>query len=133
MGEIQAAYPEAITTIGYVSAAMPEGTGKDSRCRQVRLTKGKDLSALEALQYWMDLISSGISPAQVELLGINGGEISAFEYRLALMLGASVAVVESSGREATRLFKDPDWANSKTLLQLPQDMKALKSFMSPRR
>jgi len=131
VGEIQAAYPEAITTIGYVPAAIPEGTEKDSRYRQVRLTKGEDFSALEALQYWADLISSGLAPAQVKLLGINGGEISAFEYRLALMLGASVAVVESSGREAARLFKDPDWANSKTLLRLPQDMKALQSFISP--
>jgi ppGpp synthetase/RelA/SpoT-type nucleotidyltranferase len=130
VGGIQAAYPEAIATIGYLPAAFPEGTQIDSRYRQVRSTKGKDFSPLESLQYWIDLISSGILPAQVKLLGVNGGDIAAFEYRLALMLGARVAVIESSGREAARLFKDPDWANSKTLLRLSEGNKEIESFIS---
>ena len=88
---------------------MPAGTEPDPRYRRVRSTEGKDFSALEPLQYWIDLISSGTSPARVKLIGINGGEISAFEYRLALMLEARVAVIESSGREAAHLFKDPYW------------------------
>ena len=108
---------------------MPAGTEIDPRYRQVRSTDGKDFSALEPLQYWIDLISSGTSPAQVKLIGINGGKISAFEYRLALMLGARVAVIESSGREAAHLFKDPYWGNSKTLLQLSADKKEIESFV----
>ena len=62
-------------------------------------------------------------------MGINGGEIAAFEYRFALMLGASVGVIESSGREAARLFKDPYWGNSKALLCLSPDGKALEAFL----
>ena len=54
----------------------------------------------------------------------------AFEYRLALMLGASVGVIESSGREVARLFKDPDWSHSKTLWRLVADEKEIKTFIN---
>ena len=129
VGQLQAAYPESISTIGYLPAVLLAGIEMDSRYRQVLSTDGKDFSALEPLQYWIDLISSGIPPAQVKLIGINGGEISAFEYRLALMLGARVAVIENSGREAANLFKDPYWGNSKTLLKLSAEKKEIESFV----
>ena len=128
---IQSAYPDTISTIGYVPALMPDGIQPDPRFRQIRMTDGNDFSPLEPLQYWTDIIASGISPSQVRLLGINGGEIAAFEYRLALMLGAKAGVVESSGREAARLFKDPYWGNSKSLVRLSLDREALASFINP--
>jgi hypothetical protein len=130
IGKVQAAYPEAIATIGYTPSHLPAGTEIDPQYRQVRATSGSDFSALEALQYWCDILESGISPDQVRLMGINGGKISAFEYRLALMLGARVGVIESSGREAGRLFKDPQWGNSKNLVRLSADKKDIKSFSS---
>jgi len=129
VGQVQAAYPESISTIGYVPEILPTGAEPDPHYRQVRATKGNDFSALEPLQYWIDLISAGILPAQVKLIGLNGGKISAFEYRLALMLGARVAVIEGSGREAVLLFKDPYWGNSKTLLRLSADKKEIESFV----
>jgi hypothetical protein len=61
---------------------------------------------------------------------VNGGEIAAFEYRLALALGARVGLVEGSGREADRLFQDPTWANSPNLTRLPADPQAIRSFLS---
>jgi tetratricopeptide (TPR) repeat protein len=130
VGKLQTAYPESLMTIGYVPSSFPEGVELDQECRQVRQTSGKDFSALEPLQYWIDLISSGVSPAQVKLIGINGGEIAAFEFHLALLLGASVGVVESSGREATRLFKDPNWKNLSTLVRLSPDKKEVESFIT---
>ena len=129
VGKVQAAYPEAITTIGYVPARLPAGTLIDPQYRQVRVTKGQDFSALEALQYWSDLIASGISPAKVKLLGINGGKISAFEYRLALILGTRVAVIAGSGREATNLFTDPCWGNSNNLVRLSVDQNEIEAFL----
>lgn len=129
IGEVQAAYPQSITTIGYVPAVLPPGATLDPRYRQVRTTQAQEFSALEAIQYWIDLVSSEIPLEQVKLLGINGGEISAFEYRFGLMMGARVGVIESSGREAARLFKDPYWGNSKALLCLSPDGKALVSFL----
>jgi ppGpp synthetase/RelA/SpoT-type nucleotidyltranferase len=130
VGQLQAAYSESISTIGYVPKSISTGIETEQKYRQVRSTEGKDFSALEPLQYWIDMISSGISPEQVKLIGINGGDIAAFEYRLALMLQASVAVIESSGREASRLLKDPYWNNSKALLRLSVDENAIESFVS---
>jgi pentatricopeptide repeat protein len=133
VGKVQAAHLQAITTIGYVPAHLPAGTEIDLHYREIRSTDGKDFSVLEALQYWCDMISCGISPNQVKLIGINGGKISAFEFRLALMLGARVAAMESSGREAARLFKDPYWGNAKNLLRLStdaNDANEIKSFLT---
>ena len=130
VGKVQAAYPDAITTVGYVPARLPAGAGIDLQYRQVRVTGGQDFSALESIQYWTDMLASGIDPTQVKLIGINGGEISAFEYRLALMLGASVGVIESSGREAVCLFKDPYWGNAINLVRLSADKKEIEAFLA---
>ena len=129
VGKIQAAYPDSIESIGYVPARLPAETEIDPQYRQVRATGGQYFSALEALQYWSDIIASDIAPAQVKLIGINGGKISAFEYRLALMLGASVGVIESTGREAARLTKDPDWKDSKNLVRLEGEKKEIEAFL----
>ena len=67
----------------------------------------------------------------MKLIGINGGQISAFEYRLALMLGAQVGVIEASGREAGRLFRDPYWSKSKTLRRLAAGEKEIAAFIHP--
>jgi tetratricopeptide (TPR) repeat protein len=131
VGQVQAASPKSISTVGYVPVVPPPGAKIDSQYQQVCSTGGKVFSALEPLQYWIDIISAGISPAQVKLIGINGGEIAAFEYRLALILGANVAVIESSGREATRLLKDPYWGNSERLLRLSATNNDLESFICP--
>jgi hypothetical protein len=129
VGKVQAAHPQTIITIGYVPAHLPAGTEIDPQYREIRATDGQYFSALEALQYWCDMIACGISPGQVKLIGINGGKISAFEYRLALMLGARVAAIESSGREAAGLFKDPFWGNAKNLQRLAADKKEIESFL----
>jgi hypothetical protein len=130
VGKIQAAYPEAINTIGYVPARLPQGAEIDPRYRQIRTTSGQDFSPLEALQSWSDIIVSGIDPAQVKLIGINGGKISAFEYRLALLLGARVGVIESSGRAAADILNDPDWKDSKNFVRLGSDVEEIKGFLN---
>jgi len=129
-GKIQAAYPDTIATIGYLPVRLPEGAEIDPLYRQIHTTSGQGFSALESLQYWRDLVNSGIAPAQVKLLGVNGGEISAFEYRLALMLGASVGVIESSGREAACLFKDPYWGNANNLRKLSAYKEEIEAFLA---
>ncbi len=131
VGNVRAASPQTITAIGYVPGVLPAGASLDPNYDQVRATPGQDFSALEPLQYWIDLIAAGISPAQVKLIGINGGQISAFEYRLALMLGAQVGVIEASGREAGRLFRDPYWSKSKTLRRLAAGEKEIAAFIHP--
>jgi len=69
----------------------------------------KDFSIREAIQYWYDIMKSGIEPSKVKLIGINGGEISAFEFHLAIVFGAQVGIMKNSGRAATELINDPSW------------------------
>jgi hypothetical protein len=88
------------------------------------------------MQGWMDLVAAGINPSQVRLLGINGGAIAGFEYRLALALGAKVGVVEGSGREADVLLQDPDWKKEDQpgLIPLPLsvlDDATVRAFVRP--
>jgi tetratricopeptide (TPR) repeat protein len=129
VGEVQHAYPDTIRTIGYVPKLTPADVSTDKRYSEIRHTEGHDFSAQEPLQYWIDLLASGIQPSQVRLLGINGGAIAAAEYRIALALGARVAVIESSGRAATQLIADVDWGSSKLLLRLPADAMTVRAFV----
>jgi ppGpp synthetase/RelA/SpoT-type nucleotidyltranferase len=128
-GEIGKTYPDTIKTIGYMPRKMPSGVRKDNRYNVFRYTNGSDFSLLESLQYWIDIITSGISLSKVKVLGINGGEISAIDYRIALALGVPVAVLENSGGEAAKITIDKDWANMKTLICLPVDRMTIAAFI----
>lgn len=130
VGELQRAYPKNIHTIGYVPKTIPSDVVLDRRYSEIRITQGEDFTPLESLQMWIDLALSGVNPAEVKVLGINGGANSAFEYRLALAFGASVAVIKDSGGEAGKLLLDSDWANSGRLFHFPADAMLLKSFIN---
>jgi hypothetical protein len=84
------------------------------------------------LQSWIDIIDAGFEPSEIKVLGINGGKISAIEYRLALALGAAVGVVEESGREVAMLLRDEKWVYSDKLFQLPEDVMTVSSFVEPK-
>lgn len=90
---------------------------------------GSGFSALETIQIWTDILFSGINPADVKLLGINGGRISAFEFRLAITLGAKVGIIRDSGRSANKIFEDSDWNGVPGLLLLPNDAYTIKGFV----
>jgi len=129
IGEVQKTYAGAVHTIGYVPRERPAGVELDERYRELRITTGADFSPLEPLQYWIDLLAAGIQPSQVKLIGIGGGAIAAAEYRIALALGATVAIIQDSGREAGRLLGDEDWNTLDTLFQLPPDGLILRAFI----
>ena len=128
-GELGNRHPDAVRTIGYLPSSLPDGVAQDSRYNEIRRTDGDGFSPLEPLQYWVDIIVSGISPSQVKLLGINGGTVAAAEYRIALSLGARVAVLEGSGGEAAKLVADNDWADSKGLLRLSAEATTIEAFV----
>jgi len=129
VGELGEAYQGAIHTIGYLPRLIPAKATPDQRYSEIRTTDGSDFSALELVQYWIDLVACGIEPADVRLLGINGGPISALEYRIALALGATVGVVAESGREGAKLPRDEKWGGSKKLALLPADGTTLWAFI----
>lgn len=54
---------------------------------------GEDFSIEQPLQYWFDLLSSGINPMDVVVICYGGGDISKFECELARVLGAAVKLM----------------------------------------
>ncbi len=132
-GSIQEAYPKSVTAIGYVPEYLPVGVSVDPRYRDIRKTHGAGFSATEPLQTWTDLLVSGIAPGRVKVIGINGGPISAVDYRMALALGARVAVLSGSGREAGAIKPDTDWGKSPLLLELLPDPVVVNAFVNYRR
>lgn len=129
VGELGEACRGAIRTIGYLPKTVSDGPSVDYRYSEICKTAGSAYSPLEPLQYWIDIHADGIDFAQVKVLGINGGIISAMEYRIALALGAEVGIVGESGREAAKLVQDEKWAGSAKLLLLPADAMTLKAFV----
>jgi len=117
--------------MAYLPKPLPDGDALDTRYQLVVNTPDhKQYTPLGPMQTWADLIRCGISPADVRLLGINGGQLSAFEFRLALALGAKAGVVQQSGREAERLLPDPFWRDFVGLAPLPKDWATIAAFIN---
>ena len=117
-----------VKRIGYLPRSMPSYVVRHEAYELID-TSGTDFSALEVLQAWIDMLVCGIRPADVLLLGINGGRISAFEYRMALAFGAKVGLIRDSGRAASAMMTDPDWRRVPGLLFLPNDLQSLRCFI----
>jgi len=125
-----------IRAIGYLPKDLPTaGTAtKDEKRFALRRTDGgPGFTAREPIQNWLDILATGIRPQDVRLLGINGGSVAGLEYRIAVALGATVGVIEGSGREAERVVAD--WpavrlqGPSGKLLVLPADAMTLRAFL----
>jgi len=114
--------------VAYLPKTIPSWAEKHKAYRIVS-TEGADFSILEPIQNWIDILASGIDPATVKLIGINGGRISAVEYRLALAMGARVGIIQNSGRAASDLLKDEEWIGTSGLLMMPGDPQTLKVFL----
>jgi len=130
VGEIQEAYPTKIHTIGYIPRSTSFRVEADPRYRTLRETTSDTFALPCPLKYWADIVANQIEPSHVKLIGIGGGAITAVELRMALALGARVAILEGSGRQAEQLLKDNEWNDSSNLILLPTDARALQSFLS---
>jgi len=130
VGELAETAGDQIHTIGYLPGGLPNDADPDDRYDELRETPGSDFTPLDPLQNWIDLIASGIDPADVVVIGINGGRIAAAEYRIALALGATVGIVEGSGREAARILADRRWNTAQGLVSLPADPHTVRAFVA---
>ncbi len=129
VGSLSECAEHPLLTIGY----LPHQTGKarvDTRYTLNIRTEGTAFSPLEPLRCWHDLLEAGIDPRTVRAIGVGGGEISAAEYRIALAMGAKVAVLPDSGGAVGELLADAHWKKSRDLIQLPEEMEALCGFLS---
>lgn len=129
VGEAGERYKGSIKTIAYLPKLIPPDATIDKRYSEIRITQGEGFSPIEPLQNWIDIIAAGLEPSKVKILGINGGKIAAIEYRIALALGATVGVIEESGREAAKLFQDEDWGTLGRLVYLPADAMTVRAFI----
>ena len=129
VGEIAAAEGATeggiLEVVGYIPRNLPYDQPVDPRYSSLVPSEGLTYGATHALQYWSDLLLAGIKPRDVRVLGIDGGMISAFEYRIALALGAQVGVLEPATRATDSLLSHPDWCDctgrppAKRLAQYP--------------
>jgi hypothetical protein len=132
VGELQATCGETLRTIGYVPARVPPDVPLDVRYTECRRTMGTDFSPLEPLQYWADLLASGIPADQIRLLALGGGRIAASECLMALAFGVPVGVVEKGGSEASRYLAETPWALHPGLQRLRAEPGALVRFLMAR-
>jgi ppGpp synthetase/RelA/SpoT-type nucleotidyltranferase len=115
----------------YLPETTPDDGPPDTRYDTLRRVGGAEFSPHQVLVAWHDVLSAGVSPQDVTIIGFGGGRIAAFEYRLGLALGASVGVVVGSGGAAGDLLKDPLWRDLPNLLPLPADRDVLRAFALP--
>ena len=115
--------------LGYIPHSLPHDAEKDPDYDQTIPCGADRFSPAQVLQAWKDILAAGIKPSQVTLLGLGGGPISAFEYRLALALAANVGIVMDTGGSADALLDDPLWATLPNLFPLPADPKTLRAFV----
>jgi hypothetical protein len=125
-GAISDACPDALV-VGYVPRKLG-GAKLDSRYSRIRVTAGREFSVAECLQYWTDLVSSGVDPATVTVFGWGGGQIAALEYRIALTVGARVGIISGSGRSADAMKRDRRWSSHPHLSFLRPDAATVRAF-----
>ncbi len=117
--------------VGYLPRLLPHDAPLDPRYDRLVSCGENGFSPEQIIRNWQDILAAGIDPKSVLLLGIGGGSLSAVEYRLALALGASVAVVKGSGGQADTLIADPWWTAVRNLLVMPFDATTLRAFVVP--
>jgi hypothetical protein len=78
---------------------------------------------MEPVQIWIDLLAAGLAPGEVTMLGLGGGDTAAFAFRLALILGARVYVINGTGPAVDELAADPVWSTpALKLTSLPKTL-----------
>jgi ppGpp synthetase/RelA/SpoT-type nucleotidyltranferase len=103
-------YNDNIRLIGYSPEDIPEHEKIQRGANfEHKFSSGEELSILEPLQYWFDIMRSKVQVEQVKFLGVGGGSISELEYRMAITFGAQVGIIENSGGAANTLINDRWW------------------------
>jgi hypothetical protein len=118
-----------IHALSYQPSFLPPDVTLDDRYDGVIRTEAASFGPEQCLQSWIDAVASHIAPSQVKLLGIDGGDLTLLDYKVAIALGVRVAMLRGSGRAADALAQDEDWQSITNLLWLPRDEKAVKAFV----
>jgi ppGpp synthetase/RelA/SpoT-type nucleotidyltranferase len=104
-------------TVGY----LPEVTKEDRDYDAYVRTKASEFSVLEVISYWVDILFSDVKREKVFVFGMNGGNTSVLEYKIALAIGAKVCLVGKLGGSAHDIIIDPEWNRVSNLYNIPDD------------
>lgn len=133
VGEVQASQgKKKLHTIGYLPAKnTPILCGlTDDRYETLQYTDADDFTVSIPLAFWLDYLCAGGEPTALKLIGFNGGDIAAAEYRLALAFGAQVGIIRGSDRAADEILEDPEWKDHPALEGLDLTVNAIKTFIN---
>ena len=130
--DLGAAHAGRIRSVVYVPDSPPPRSQlqREPCDRELRRCEGADVSPLEWLYVWADLLASGIRPDQVPVVAVDADPTAAAACRIALALGATVGFVVP-GERAGPLPGDPAWSGIEGLLPLPTDASTLAAFLCP--
>jgi ppGpp synthetase/RelA/SpoT-type nucleotidyltranferase len=135
VGEVAAALAgrgsKTFELVGYLPERLPHDAPQDVRYDRLVPCGRSEFSPEQLLRTWSDILDSGVRPADVTVLGFGGGPLSAAEYRLALALGASVAVVAGTGGAVDDLLQDPLWRELPNLFPVPHDAASIRAVVVP--
>ena len=134
IGEVVAELKNAgnnIYLLGYIPTHLSSEDSVSDHYDKVIKCSDRTFSQEQLHRSWYDLLKAGVRPSDVKLLGMNGGRISAMEYRLAAALGATVGIIMGTGREADKLFSDKDWQGVSKLAFIPNEIATVSLFVSP--
>jgi ppGpp synthetase/RelA/SpoT-type nucleotidyltranferase len=130
VGELSGPKLDHIPLVTYRPQYLPEWAPLHPRYL-AHHSRGLQFSGREPIQSWVDMMAiDDFDPGTVRLIGINGGRICSWELRLALAMGAKVGVFAGSGRAASEILADADWADSPGLLRLPDDAATLRRLVA---
>lgn len=107
--------------LAYLPEKLPSDAEISGAYDKFYYTRSDEFSALDILNCWCHIIGSGINPADLILVGIDGGVIAAMEYRIALSLGAKVCLIAYSGRAVSELVQEKKLKNHPDLIHVPDD------------
>jgi hypothetical protein len=111
VGDLQNEFPNSIYSLGYIPSKGKRENDIDTRYSKIHYTSGSGFSVLEAIQYWTDIVKTGVEISKIKLLGVGGGKISEFEYKLALTLGAKVGLIETRRKIGMKISKNSPWSD----------------------
>jgi ppGpp synthetase/RelA/SpoT-type nucleotidyltranferase len=107
--------------LAYLPKKLPANAHESEAYDAYYYSENDRFSSYDIFTCWSDLISNGIDPSEVILIGIDGGHIATLEYMIALSLGATVGLISYSGRAVSELLQNKTWKDHPKLLPLPND------------
>jgi len=129
LGDINYKYDKKIEKIGYLSYYTTPDVSPNPEFKIRRTIKTQGSSAREFLQYWIDIIVSGIKPSKVKVIGLKGGMISEIENKMAIALNADVALIDKIFGTYSNTFSSTYWNKKKNYKLLPMDSMTIKAFI----